>query len=311
MSSPFGTIDVIVDPSNQAIAQELPSLRGTLDGLGLGYRVRLAEAGGEEALAREARVAGGRYLVAVGDDAAVRRVVNGCMQPDGPGTEDLVLGVVSAGSENDLVRSFGLPDDTVGACAHLTGDNVYPLDLMKIHATGHDGAPTTTFAANLAEVGLGGEMARRAAGRSGNTDARQQGSGARRFMAFWGAYLHGKPSKVTVRVDARSWEGKAFNIVIGNGQFTGGLRLAPRSFPGDGVLDALVFHGPRSDAYTMLPDIYRHGDHVPSARIAELRAKIRIAVEADRPLSVVADGVPTGTTPVTFQIVPHPILLKL
>jgi diacylglycerol kinase (ATP) len=311
MSSPFGTLDVIVDPGNRSLGEGIPSLQGALEGLGLAHRLHLAEPGGEEALAREVRLAGGRFLVAVGDDGAVRRVINGCMRPDGPATEDLVLGVVPAGSGNDLVRSFGLPDDTAGACAHLTGDNVYPLDLMEVRAIGDDGAPLTTFAANLAEVGMGGEMARRMAATGRGSGGRREPFGKRRFLAFWAAYARTRPASVTIRVDTRSWEGRAFNVVIGNGQFTGGLRLAPRSFPGDGVLDALVFHGPRSDAYTMLPDIYRHGDHVPSPRIAELRAKIRIAIEADRPMPVVADGVPSGTTPATFQVVPHAMLLKL
>ncbi len=87
--------------------------------------------------------------------------------------------------------------------------------------------------------------------------------------------------------------------------------MSPRSFPGDGVLDALVFSGPRSDAYTLLPRIYRHGDHIPDPHIQEMRAKIRIAIEAERPLPIAADGVPMGTTPATFQVVPQQILLKL
>ena len=96
-------------------------------------------------------------------------------------------------------------------------------------------------------------------------------------------------------------------MVVGNGQFTGGgLRLSPRSFPGDGVLDALVFSGPRSDACTMLPRIYRHGDHIPDPHIQELRAKIRVAGGAERPLPVVADGRAPRHHAATFQIVPAP-----
>jgi diacylglycerol kinase family enzyme len=41
----------------------------------------------------------------------------------------------------------------------------------------------------------------------------------------------------------------------------------------------------------MLPRVYRHGDHIPDPNIHEMRAKIRVAVEADRPLPIVADGV--------------------
>jgi diacylglycerol kinase family enzyme len=117
---------------------------------------------------------------------------------------------------------------------------------------------------------------------------------------------------VTVKADRGAYEGPAFNVVVANGQFTAeGLRLSPRSFPGDGVIDALVFHGPRSNAYTMLPRMFRHGDHVPDASIAELRARVRITVDADRPLPIVADGEVIGTTPATFQVVPQQILVKL
>jgi diacylglycerol kinase family enzyme len=50
---------------------------------------------------------------------------------------------------------------------------------------------------------------------------------------------------------------------------------------------------------------------VPDPHIKELRAKIRVAVRADRPLPIVADGEPLGTTPATFQIVPRALRLKL
>ena len=114
-----------------------------------------------------------------------------------------------------------------------------------------------------------------------------------------------------VEADTKSWDGTAFNVIVGNGQFTsGGMRMSPRSFPGDGVLDTLIFSGPRSDAYTMLPRVYRHGDHIPDPSIHEQRAKIRVAVDADRPLPIVADGRYLGRTPATFQVVPGQILFK-
>ena len=157
------------------------------------------------------------------------------------------------------------------------------------------------YAHNVAEIGFSGGPIAAARGRPAGLDgcARLLGVLARatpRTRDRWLADRHGHEG-----VELRAW-----SVVVANGQFTdGGLRLSPRSFPGDGVLDALVFRGPRSDAVTMLPRIYRHGDHVPDPHIKELRAKIRVAVRADRPLPVVADGEPLGTTPATFQIVPR------
>jgi diacylglycerol kinase family enzyme len=57
--------------------------------------------------------------------------------------------------------------------------------------------------------------------------------------------------------------------------------------------------------------MYRHGDHVPHPHIREMRAKIRVSIDAVRPLPVVADGEILGTTPATFHVIPRSILLKL
>ncbi len=257
-------------------------------------------------MARRALDEGRRYLVAVGGDGTVHEVVNGMFGADGePLVADPVLGVVAAGSGGDLVKSFGLPGDVEQACGHLSGDAVYPFDVMKITYEAGEGR-ATRYAANLAEVGLGAEIARRAARMP------TRFANLRRFVSFWGGFASAPRVPVKVGADRKEFEGRAFNVIVANAQFTsGGLRMSPRSFPGDGVLDALVFTGPRSDAYTMLPRIFRHGDHVPDEHITELRAKIRVSVESERPLRIVADGEPLGTTPATFQVVPQRILLKL
>ncbi len=305
MTSPFGPLVAIVDPAaGPHMRDALPVLERALKERDLDHVISVSEAPGEVTrMAAEALAGGRRYLVAVGNDRTVQDVVNGMFADGRPLVEDAVLGVVPAGTGSDLVMSFGLPDDTEGACVHLEGANTYPFDVMKVVYAGPQGARLTRYAANLAEVGMGGEIGRRVDGRPGDR---------RRFLAFWSGWLRSKPTDVTVSVDTKTWEGRAFNIIVGNGQFTsGGMRMSPRSFPGDGVLDALIFTGPRSDAYTMLPRIYRHGDHIPDPNIKEMRAKIRISVDAERPLAVVADGVPLGTTPATFQVVPQQIQLKL
>lgn len=308
-ASAFGPLAVIADPraGGGRVADEVPTLRRELDALGLEHAVWLAEGPGDAT--RRTRAAldeGYRYVVAVGGDGTVQDVVNGLFRDEEPIAQDPVLGVVAAHSGCDLVRSFGLPGDVVAASRHLVGATTYPLDLVRIVATGADGERMVRYSHNLAEVGLGAAAIRDAsrlpawAGR------------ARRFVGFWSALARTKVTQVKIDADRRTYEGPAFNVVVANAQFSGGgMRLSPRSFPGDGVLDALVFRGPRSDAYTMLPRIYRHGDHVPDPHIHEMHARIRVAVAAARPLPVVADGEPLGTTPATFQMLPGKVRLKL
>lgn len=308
-TSAFGDLTVIVNPNAAAgaVRGEVPALKRALSAQGLPYALQLAEtASAASQAARGALESGGRYVVAVGGDGTVQAVLNGLFDDGRALVEQPVLGVVGAGSGCDLLRTFGLPPGTVDGVSHLTGDNVYPFDVVKAVTTGPGGDRVTTYVHNLAEVGLGASVVRRRQRLPAWT--RRTGD----FLGFWLALVGSRTATVDVKVDTKTYEGPAFNVVVGNAQFTnGGLRLSPRSFPGDGVLDVLVFTGPRSDALTMLPRIFRHGDHVPDGHIRELRAKIRVAVDADRPLAVVADGNDLGRTPATFQMLPRQVLLKL
>jgi diacylglycerol kinase family enzyme len=67
--------------------------------------------------------------------------------------------------------------------------------------------------------------------------------------------------------------------------------------------------GPKSDAFTLLPRIYR-GEHLPHRSITELKAR-SLELAPERPWPVQADGEPLGWTPATFEIVRQPIRLKI
>jgi len=309
VTSPFGALAVIVDPTagEGRVAAEVGAVERALAHRGLEHRIQIAEAPGDVSrLATAALDEGYRYLAAVGDDGTVQDVVNGMFRDGRTIVDSPVLAVMAAGSGCDLVRSFGLPGDVDGASSHLMGENTYELDVMKITARGRNGATEVRYAHNVAEVGLHASATAKAAG-----FPRWMGNG-RRFVGFWAAYAGTRRAVLDVVVDGRPQQHRAWSVVVGNGQFAdGGLRLSPRSFPGDGVLDALLFTGPKSDAYRLLPRIFRHGDHVPDPGIKELRARVALRIDGPRPLPVVADGSVLGTTPVTFQVVPRQILLKL
>jgi diacylglycerol kinase (ATP) len=97
---------------------------------------------------------------------------------------------------------------------------------------------------------------------------------------------------------------------VANGQFYGGgMRISPRSYPGDGLLEAQISTGPKSEAFTLIPRIYR-GEHVPHPHIKELRGRV-IEVDGERPLPVEGDGEVLGTTPATFTVMPEAVALKI
>jgi len=309
MSSPFGELTVIVNPNagKRHVGEEIPELERNLRARGLEYRLLRTQGRGDAvALARSALEAGGRFLVAAGGDGTVHEVVNGMLDADGKAIgEEPVLGVVAAGSGCDFIRTFGLPGDATRACLHLAGDNTYPLDVGKVTYTTVSGGSETRYFVNVAEVGLGAAVAARAERLPPRIGQ------AKYFIGFWLTLPRFKLANVRVQADRKTYEGSAYLVIIGNAQYNGGgMKVSPRSYPGDGVLDALVFKGPKSDSFTMIPKVYR-GEHVPHDHIEEFRVKRELVIEADRPLPIEADGEVLGTTPATFGVLPQPIRMKL
>lgn len=309
MPSAFGELTVIVNPhaGKRRVGEEIPELERTLQARGLPYRLLRTDGPGDATrFAREALENGGRFVVAVGGDGTVHEVVNGMLDEEGkPIVPDPVLGVVAAGSGCDFVRTFGLPGDVTRSCQHLLGENTYPLDVGKVTYVGPDGEPQVRYFPNVAEVGLGAAVA-------GRADRLPASFGqSKYFFAFWLTLPRFKLAELRVQADRKTYEGPGVMVIVGNCQYYGGgMKISPRSYPGDGVLDVLIFKGPKSDAFTFLPKVYR-GEHVPHDRIAELRVKRVLHVEADRPLPIEADGEVLGLTPATFEVVPQAVLMKL
>ena len=306
MPSPYGPLVVIANPRSGRgrVGAEMPELERQLNARKLRYRIVETERPGHATqIARDALRVGERFLVAVGGDGTVHEVVNGMIEDDRPIATDAVLGVVAAGSGSDFVRTFGLPDDVGRAVRHLEGENLYRIDVARAEYVA-DGERVVTYIPNIAECGLGGTVVARAErlprwlGRS------------RYFGGFWLSVGRYRPSTVTVRVDRKEFSGRANNVVVANCQFYGGgMRISPRSYPGDGLLEVQISVGPKSEAFTLLPKIYR-GEHVPHPNIKELRGRV-IGVEAERPLQIEGDGEVLGTTPATFTVLPEVVALKI
>ena len=306
MASPYGDLVLIANPraGRGRVGEELPEVERQLIARRLRYRIVETEGPGHAtALAREALHDGTRFLVAVGGDGTVQEVVNGMLDDGRPLSRDAVLGVVAAGSGSDFVRTFGLPGDTAKAVRHLEGDRLYPIDVIRAeYRVGDEVA--TRYVPNVAECGLGAAVVTRAArlprwlGRS------------RYFWGFWLALGPYRPAPIDVRVDRKEFAGVANNVVVANCQFYGGgMRISPRSYPGDGLLEVQISTGPKSEAFTLIPKIYR-GEHVPHPHIKELRGR-EVVVDGARPLPVEGDGEVLGTTPARFTVLPEVVALKI
>jgi diacylglycerol kinase (ATP) len=287
------------------VAQEMPEIERALRSRRLDHRiVETAGPGDATRIAREALAAGERFLLAVGGDGTVLEVVNGMIEDDRAVDPGAVLGVIAAGTGCDFVRTFGLPGDSIRATAVLTGDRLFPIDVGRATVTTPEGGSAVRYFPGVVEAGLGGRAVARAERLPGRLTR------SRYFYGFWSSLVRSPKGRVSVVAGANEYEGPALSVTVANCQyFGGGMRLSPRSWPSDGLLDTLVLHGPRAGFFTRLPKVFQ-GDWLPDPNVTEMKSR-RVTVESEQPLPVHADGEPLGTTPARFEIVRLPIRLKI
>jgi diacylglycerol kinase family enzyme len=126
--------------------------------------------------------------------------------------------------------------------------------------------------------------------------------------------MHGRKARgarVDVPLSETEYAGSIDLLLVANGQFFGGgMRVAPRAIPEDGMLDVLVAHDlGRRQAISLMQKMFT-GTHVPSPKVAEFLAD-HVEVATDAPIAVEVDGEVIGSTPATFDMVPAAIPFKV
>jgi len=286
------------------VGRRLTEVLGHLDERGLEYTVlHTSYAGHATELARTALEEGSRFLVACGGDGTIHEVVNGMIADDKPVNPEAVLGVVSAGTGSDFIKTFGLPAQPSFAAAHLDGHEAFSIDIGKITYT--EGSETKVrYFPNIAEVGFGAKVVRRA-----GKLPRWLGPTIY-FFAFWLCLPRHKPVRANVDLVDRTYDGLVDNLIVANCQFFGGgMQIAPKAAPTDGLLDVQINHVGKKEAIALLPRIYK-GQHIPHPLIEEAK-RVRLSITAEERLPIEADGELLGHTPATFEVIKDVIRLKV
>lgn len=286
------------------VGKALPAVTTELDRRGLSYEVRTTEHPGHATeIARRTVSEGGRFVVAMGGDGTVHEVVNGLIENDRAINPDAVMGVVAAGTGCDFIKTFGLPSSPGDAVRHLDGDASFLIDIGKVTYQ-QDGREVSRYFPNIAEAGLGAAVTARAA-------ALPRWLGPAVYLvAFWLTMPKHRPAQVRVDLVERTYEGPMNNMVVANCQFFGGgMKIAPKAAPTDGLLDIQIEHARKREAIAMIPKVFK-GEHLPHPDIVEAK-RVRCSIEADPPLLVEADGEVLGHTPARFEVIPEAIRLKV
>ena len=299
-------LGVVVNPTagrgrgSQAGAQALSVLRSrghTVEDLSA---ATLADA---TARARHAAVAGLDAIVVVGGDGMAHLGVNVVADTDLP------LGIVAAGTGNDVARALGLPHDDVArsvqAIEHGLAAGPRRIDAVSAGPPEHS---AREWFLGVLSCGFDAAVNARA-------NALTWPSGRARYIRAIGAELgRFAPYGYKLTLDDVVWESAGTLVAVANSPvFGGGVRIAPDALMDDGLLDVVVA-GPftRAGIVRIFPGMYtgRHLRH-PAVQVVRTRT---VLLEPDPrlgplPPTAFADGERLGPLPLYAKV--HPAALSV
>lgn len=250
--------------------------------------------GDAETIAAEAD--GHERVVAVGGDGTVQEVVNGLLRIASPPP----LGLVPAGTGNDLARSLRIPPDLTEAWELATRGPSRPIDVAR--AT--NGAGRTRWFASAGGIGFDAQVAAAMAGQRG-----WQASRAGYLLTTLAELRRFSNCHVRVTIDEETLEGPVLFIAVANGAYYGGgMRIAPEARVDDGLVDVCIVGDiSRVTALRQLPNLYR-GTHVRHPAVS-MRTGTRLRIEGAAETRIHLDGEPFGGLPLEIDL--HPGALRV
>ncbi|GIG54585.1 diacylglycerol/lipid kinase family protein [Demequina activiva] len=239
-------------------------------------------------------------LVVVGGDGMVHLGIQACAG------SRLPLGIVAAGSGNDVATSLGLPlhdiEASVGAIERGLEGARARMDLGRVDGPGVADAHGRRYFAAVLSAGLDAAVssyANRLTFPRG--PLKYKVATARELTRF-------KPYGVSVEVDGERWQQRCTLVAVANGPvFGGGLRISPRSHLADGRLELVLAEPMSAVAVARIFPSLADGSHLEDPRCRVVSGtRIRLSpsdVGAALPAAF-ADGELVGAAPLDIRVEP-------
>jgi len=283
---------VICNPTSGGGAYDPDEIRDELDGMEVEW---IETEGPEDAIGAAEEWREGLLIVA-GGDGTINDVVNGLGRAGFP--EGVALGILPAGTGNDLAATLCIPEDPELAEDVVRQNRERRLDVARVRSEGIG----ERFFINVATGGLGAEI----------SDANDE-----ELKERWGKLSYLRASlevarnfdvrELTLYLDGEGHQVKAVNIAVGNCRYTGGgWPATPMANPEDGLLDVVVIETLGIGALLDLaPAVLSESNYLDNDGVLFVRAK-EIRIETQPPgLEFTADGEVIGNEPAQFSVLPR------
>ena len=212
--------------------------------------------------------------------------------------EGVTLGILPAGTGNDLAATLCIPEDPDLAKDVILQNRGRWLDVARVRSDGIG----ERFFINVATGGLGAEI----------SDANDE-----ELKRRWGKLSYLRASLEVARnfdvrelmlyIDGEERHVEAVNIAVGNCRYTGGgWPATPKANPEDGLLDVVIIENLGvTDLLNLTPAVLAESDYLDSDGVLFVRAK-EIRVDAQPPgLEFTVDGEGIGNEPAQFSVLPR------
>lgn len=262
----------------------IATIKDKLEQTGLEYQIKISNrVGNVTELAIAGVEEGFNEVIAVGGDGTVIEVLNGIV---GTNTK---LGIIPAGTGNDFVRSIGIKHDFLEALQIIIEGNSEEIDVGEVN---------DRFFLNVVSFGIDGEVVKIM------EKIKNVITGPTAYyVASIKAIATYKAVKMSIEIDGREYNRKAFLVAIGNGKyFGGGMKVTPNADVNNGEFEICIINNISRIALIKLLSKAYDGKHVGQKGVEIFRGKeITIRAITDN-IAVNADGNLIGPAPAKITI---------
>jgi diacylglycerol kinase (ATP) len=269
----------------------LPQVSGTLRDDGANLEILLSRNFAEaQSMTRRAIQDDADVLAVMGGDGMMHLGVNTVAAAQRSGGCRTTLGLIPAGTGNDLCRGIGLDaHDALAAAAVIAAGHSRSLDLAQVGDTYVGGVLATGFDALV--------------NRRANQMPWPRGS-TRYALATMAELRVFSPLQYRLTLDGEVREQQAMLVAVGNtSSYGGGMLICPKANPYDGLLDVTIIHPVgRLKLLRLFPEMYS-GKFVRDPCVEQLRVR-EVTVEGPG-LVGFGDGEMIAAAPLKVCCVPR------
>lgn len=256
-----------------------------------GFQVDVAFAKPKEKatpIARRAIKDGYKYVIAMGGDGTIEAVMRGLID------SKVRLGIVPAGTENNIAKSLGIPTDLKEACDLIGADHIRKMDMGLVKT--RNGKKFVFF--ELATIGLSAAIYP-AASKVASGKLSSIKSAALTFM-----HQETKPTVFLTMNDESKIEVETMLVMVSNTpSFGKNFMVAPKASLQDGLLDISVYPDfSKAELFSYYAAVM-DGGYSGEGKVQQYQAR-KLKIKASPKLKVMADGEALGKGTVTIKVLP-------